>query len=107
MLSIVNLALIVCLALAVERCTRFVIKDTLWAEMRRNLHGRIIGDTATDESGWRSRLFELITCPYCLSIWFAAIAVALADIFVSVPLPALAWLSVAGLHQVIWRYVEG
>ena len=37
----------------------------------------------------------------------ASIAVALADIFVSVPLPALAWLSVAGLHPVIWRYVEG
>lgn len=98
-----NLALIICLAFAVERCTRFVIKDTLWGDMRRNLHGRLLAN----DTYVRAKVFELITCTYCLSIWFAGAAVALTDAFVSVPLPALAWLSVAGLHQVIWKYVEG
>lgn len=101
-----NLALLIVLAFAVERCTRFVIKDTLWADMRRNLHGRLLGANP-DESYWRTKAFELITCPYCLSVWFSAAAVVLADLFVSVPLPVLAWLSIAGLHQVIWKYIEG
>lgn len=36
-------------------------------------------------------LLELMTCPWCLSVWFGAALVAAVDAFYPLPLPALIW----------------
>jgi Protein of unknown function (DUF1360) len=98
-----GLSLIVVLSLACYRVTRFVIRDTLWEHWRVKLGDRILG---TSPKLWRDKLYDLLHCPYCLSVWVAAATVAAADGFVSVPLPLFSWLAVAAGSLVVWRVVE-
>jgi hypothetical protein len=95
--------LLIVLALATYRATRFVITDTLIDTPRVWLHTVILGKQHRD---WRAKIHELLTCHHCISVWFAAASVALADIWTSVPLPGLMWLAVAGGASVAWRLIE-
>lgn len=57
-------------ALAVFRCAILITRDGIFSPLRRfvaSFKGSVLGD-------WGD---ELINCPWCLSIWFAAGAVAL------------------------------
>lgn len=66
-------------SLAVFRTTRLVVADTITAPIREALRTR---SNRPDALGRRKAyrrtfrfLFELATCPWCLSIWFAVPAV--------------------------------
>lgn len=99
-----ELQLIVILSLACHRVTRFIVKDTLIDGFRIWLHTVILG---RKPKLWREKLQELISCPFCISVWIAAALVALSDLFVcSIPLPVFVWLAVASGTLVIWRIVE-
>jgi hypothetical protein len=91
------------LAFVVYRITRFLIKDTLIDGQRQWVHSKILG---VNPKAWRDKLYELIDCPYCLSVWIAAGTVAATDAFTSVPLPVLAWLSTCGATMVLWHIIE-
>jgi hypothetical protein len=97
-----QLQLIAVCALVVYRVTRFFLKDTLIDEPREWVYEKILSKQAV----WRDKLYELLDCPYCLSIWFSAATIAVADRYTSVPLPVFAWLATAGLCMVVWRIVE-
>lgn len=58
---------LVILSLAVARVTRFLIDDTLIANQR---------DWVLDRMP--AKVEELLTCPWCLSVWVAAAACAVA-----------------------------
>lgn len=75
-------------ALAVHRLTRLVTTDTITEGPR---------DALVDRGG---RLADLITCPWCVSVWAAAGWAALSTVAPSLARPlgaVLAWSSVAGL----------
>lgn len=95
--------LIVVMSLACYRITRFVVTDTLWDGWRRRLHSKVLG---AYPRVWRDKIHELLTCPFCLSVWVAAGLVAAVDQYTSVPLPWLTWGAVASGSLMVWRFVE-
>lgn len=98
-----DLSLIALLSLATYRLTRLIVKDTLWQETRRKIEFFILGH---EPRSWRDKLHELLTCPYCISVWLSAGVVAGADAYTSVPLPFLTFLAVAAGCVLVWRYIE-
>lgn len=98
-----ELSLILVLSLATYRATRFVIKDTIIMTLRLKALTAIVGENPGE---FRMKVHELLTCPYCISVWLAASAVALADIWSSVPLPVFTWGAVAAGCLMTWRYIE-
>ena len=102
--------LLVLLALAVYRVTRFALRDSLIDRPRAWVHDKLLRPTthaASDPGqGLRDTVFELIICPFCLSVHFSWVAVLAADHYGSVPLPGVTWLAVAALSMVVWRFVE-
>ena len=97
-------SLIALLSLATYRVTRLIVSDTIWHVWRTRLHAFILG--TKKHSVWRDKLQELISCPYCISVWVAAALVAVTDQYTSVPLPVAAWGAVAAGALVTWRWVE-
>lgn len=89
--------LLVVLALACYRVTRFIIDDTLIDRQRDWVFRRTAG---------HPKIHELLDCPYCVSIWVAAGMVAGADLVTSVPLPLLTWLATSGGALVAWKFIE-
>jgi hypothetical protein len=53
-------------SLAVARLARIVARDDITASVRQNLHRRYEG-----------ALVDLLTCTWCLAVWFSAVAVVL------------------------------
>ena len=94
--------LIVMLSLATYRVGRFILLDKLIDVPRIRVHGFLLGKT----SWWRSKLYDLITCPYCITVWLSAGMVVVADFTMSVPSPFLTWLAVAGGCLIPWNYIE-
>lgn len=65
------------LALTTYRITRFAILDTLIDEPRDAVHSWLLRvDDDGDIPMWRFKLQDLLSCPYCLSVWVAAAVVA-------------------------------
>lgn len=98
------LILIVLLSAAVYRVTRFLILDTLIFEQRRWVKLKLMG--SGDVGPIRVKLLDLLSCPYCLSVWVAVAAVLITQQFVSIPLPVLAWLAICTGSLAFWRYIE-
>lgn len=96
------LTILVILSLITYRIARFLILDTLIDTPRIWFHQVLIGKPAA----WRMKLYELITCPYCLTIWIAAAVVAIADIFYSIPAPIGMWLAAAAGSLIAWNIIE-
>lgn len=90
------------LSLATYRLARFLILDSLIATPRIWLHQVLLGKA----SKVRRYLYELINCPYCMSIWIAAAMVAITDRYTSVPMPIFMWLAVSAGSLVAWNYIE-
>lgn len=99
-----SLTLLAVVALANYRVVRFLIDDTLLDELRLALRRRL---SSGNPGIVRVKLFDLTTCPYCISVWTAAALLAAVAQFAPVALPVLAWLAVCGATMVVWRYVEG
>lgn len=97
------LLLIILLALATYRVTRFWIKDDLIAHQRIWLLNCVLGR----KSGViRGKLHELLGCHYCTSAHLAWIGVVVTMQWVSIPLPVLVWLAVWGVEPLLWRWSE-
>lgn len=95
--------LIILLALACHRVTRFVIADSLIADFRIWLHLRILGDGT---SKVRAKFHELISCFWCLSVWVAGALVLVVDQFAVVPLPWLTVPAVSSAALVVYNLVD-
>ena len=84
------------MSLAGYRVTRLIVMDTFppIAAVRRVLAGD------PDENVRRARwspewLAELVTCPWCMSVWVAGGLTLIIDIVHGLPLPLLWWPAVA------------
>lgn len=95
--------LLVLTSLTVYRVVRFFLRDTLIDRQRNWLYEKILGDGA---GKLREKLYELLDCKFCLSIWVSAGTVAVADRYTSVPLPVFVWLASSAGAMVVWRVVE-
>jgi hypothetical protein len=98
-------------ALAIYRLTRLVTVDTLTDPARKRLLDaakRIAFDVATSNmnrptpvtTNGYGRLWELVTCPWCISVWIAVPVVALtrlAPVVWQYPALTLALAAVAGI----------
>lgn len=70
-----QLALAVLLGFATYRATRLVTGDTLTDDLR----GRVFAwawtaddlGALTPRAGWKAWLYELVSCPFCIGVWFA------------------------------------
>jgi len=96
--------LTVLLSAATYRVTRFLISDTLISEQRRWVKLKLMGNG--DVGPVRVKLLDLLSCPYCLSVWVAAAGVLASQQFQSIPQPVLAWLAVCTGSLAFWRYIE-
>ena len=104
---------LVLLALATARATRLIRDDTVFDRPR----GWLLERLTRKDHGIGHWFYELLRCPWCVSGWLAAAAVAITDRYGSVELPGLAWLAVwwgacfaywlveliAESHDEIWR----
>jgi len=93
--------LIAVLSLVTYRVTRFFITDSLIEAPRASIYGWLLAGR-----GLRLKVYELLTCPFCFSVWVAAGATATADAYVSVPLPVFVWLAACSGSLIVWRWIE-
>ena len=96
-----DLQLIILLGLAVYRVVRFIQLDTLIAVPRIWLQTTML----QHRMGMVAHL--LFECPYCLSVWVSAVAVAVANRYTDVTLPGIAIAAVSAASLAVWRYIEG
>lgn len=101
-------AVLVVNALAVFRLARLVAIDDITEGLRQRL-GRpwvvvTVGDATVHgdqpETGARYRAWRLVTCPWCISMWIAAVVVAFEAFWPDVwiyPAMVLAFSAVAGI----------
>lgn len=89
-------------SLVTYRLTRMVILDTLFDTPRIWFHGWLLGRTGR----LRAKVYELVTCPFCISVWIAGVVVAAATIWRPVPDPVWVWLASAAGSLMVWRFVE-
>lgn len=95
--------LVLFLALAVYRVTRFWIKDDLIKSQRIWVQNTVLG---RKPNVLREKLHELLGCHYCCSGQLSWMFVVLTMQWVSVPLPVLVWLAVWGTEPLLWRWSE-
>ena len=96
------LTLVIVLGLVTYRVSRFIVLDTLIEGWRDVFHSWLLRKPKL----WRVKLEELLGCPFCVSIWVSAGAVALTDWQTSVPLPVWVWLGAAVVALVVWEYID-
>lgn len=96
---------LVLLSLVTYRVTRFGLEDSLIERQREWLLTRIIGKKMTVPE-WRMKIYHGFKCPYCVSVWVAAGAVALTDWRTSVDLPVWVWLGASSGAVIVWAYTE-
>ena len=96
-----TLTLIIVLALANYRIVRFLIADSLTDEPRVAVLRWLAAGGA-----FRHKLYELATCPYCLSVWTGAAVFLAAWAATPIELPLLALAATWGATMVVWRIVE-
>lgn len=108
-------------SLAVYRLCRFVIDDSFFEHTREKILHKLVPmqHTIVDLSegrpqplqkmrffALRKKLYEWLTCPYCQSVWYSAIATIIVDHYYDVPLPGFFWLGVCAGSMAAWRYIE-
>ena len=97
------LVLVIVLSAVTYRISRFLLLDTLIDTPREKVMvwleehpGRV----------W-AKMYELLDCPWCITIWIAAGVVALQVLVVEdVPVPVWTWLAVATGSLVWWRIID-
>lgn len=82
------------LTAAIYRLTRLVTRDAFppVAAIRTRISKRF------GEDSWQSYLAE---CPWCMSVWIAAAATALACRYVNIPAPWLTWLAASAITGLV------
>lgn len=95
------IALIIYSAVA-YRAARFLILDTMIEEPRERLHFWL----GNHPNRFTIKVQELMTCPYCVTVWTAGGTILVAMQFTSVPLPVYMWLAAATGALVFWRIID-
>lgn len=116
--------LLVILGGLVYRVTYFILVDSLIEEPRKKVLAKLTGGGDPDRddwplhmrttTGWRLKLTELLTCPYCMSIWVGAVATAITWPTI-IPQPdggwfvwlLVTWLAMSTIALVFWAVIEG
>ncbi len=95
--------LIVVLSAATYRAGRFIRLDTIINAQREWTYKRLEGGGKAAE-----KLLELLKCPYCITVWFAAVFTLAVDWFssVPVPIPVFTGAAVAAGSLCFWNYVD-
>jgi len=114
--------LLIVLAVVTYRVTRFVVGDTLidvprdkfkawvWLDPEEMRHPRkIVGHPVL--TSLRTKLGQLLTCAFCVSVWIAAAAYVVVKVDqgwsgTSVVEHLVAWVAIAGGAVMIWNKVE-
>lgn len=96
------LTVIAVISLITYRVARFLILDTLIDTPRIWFHQVILAKPKP----WRMKLYELITCPFCLTVWVAAAVTAIGDLTYGFTAPVAVWLASAAGSLMVWNIVE-
>lgn len=97
------LVTLIVLSAVVYRVSRFLVLDTLIDEPR----DKLLDQLERRQGLVYSKLFDLIGCPFCISVWVAAGAVAVHHYAVDdVPVPIWTWLAVATGSLVFWAVID-
>lgn len=97
--------LLVVLAAATARLTRLVTVDSLTSPLRVRWFKRFPPGPARGRSA--HPLGVLVDCPWCVSVWAAALLVAVAAAVGSVPAPWLTWAAVAYVAGLVLARLDG
>lgn len=117
------LTILVVISLAAYRITRLIVEDGIidtqrdWVLKRvlqrwtKDFEDDVVPDpqalAAHEIAKWRLKVWELLTCPYCMSVWVTTAVTLVLALVWSVPDPFVAWLGALGGTMVVWRIVEG
>jgi hypothetical protein len=98
------LILIVVLGLVVYRVTRFIVLDTLIETPREAVHNWLM----TRKGWWGPKIAELVGCPWCVSVWVSAGAIAATEWFTDtdVIMPVWAWLGAAAVAVLAYNVTD-
>lgn len=96
--------LLVAMSLTCYRIARLLIDDTIIATPRIWLHTLLLA--GAEKHPWKGKVQELLRCHSCLTVWISAGVVATVDQFAVVPLPFLAWPTVAAGAMMVARFQE-
>lgn len=119
-----DLLVLLLMSLTAYRVARFFVLDTMFGALRERFLDWL--STGEDVGGDRrpinphadpvafSRLplvrrkaYELLTCPFCFTVYTAAGAVAVWDLWGgSLPMPVYWWLAVAAGALIVWRIID-
>lgn len=98
------IVLLIVLSLMVYRVSRFIVLDTLIDGTRSKVEDWLM---AHRSKLLFRKLYELMGCPYCVTIWVALGAVLVSYFFVdSIPLPLYTWLAVSSGALVCWAIID-
>ena len=103
-------ALILIGAIVTWRVTRFIIADDLVKGTRQRVMAWV---NKPREARWKDFLadkaFDLLTCPWCVSIYVSAGYLALTRWIVvdSIPVPVWSWLAISALSVIPYQFVDG
>lgn len=97
--------------LAVHRLTILVTNDRILERLRTALQTALETDwcrrtgypleEAQKSDTWLSPGAYLLSCPWCMSIWIAAVFVPTVDLTIGLPAPVLVWLAASGVTGVL------
>lgn len=102
--------LLVVWSLATYRLSRFIVLDTIFGGIRALTERRLvkIAGSASRLLAWLAgKLYDLIGCPYCVTVWVAAGVLLAHRIAVGpFPIPVWQWLAVSAASLVVWAVVD-
>ena len=97
-----SLTLAVLMSAASYRIARFIQLDTMINRPRDLFHGWI----ANHPNRVTIWLQDMLTCPWCLTVWTSAAVTAAVAIFHPIPLDVLYWLGTCTGALVFWRVLD-
>lgn len=98
------LCLVAVVGLVVYRVTRFIVLDTLIEEPRDAVMNWLI----SRKGWWGPKLGQLLGCPWCVSVWVSAGAVALTVWLTDheVIMPVWTWLAAAAVAVLAYNVTD-
>jgi hypothetical protein len=121
--ALLALVLVYLLGQVTYRVTRFVILDSLIERWRERFYEWTLSPLNETERScvidvhedwplrklpwWRRKLYQLFSCPFCISVWVAGGAVALTIWLVDgVPMPAWVWLGASAHGLEVYTRID-
>ena len=97
------IVLVIILSAVCYRVSRFIVLDSLIDEPRN----WVMSWLEMHPNAFTRKTWELLGCPWCITVWVAAGTVALQHFVVDpVPVPIWTWLAVATGSLVFWGLID-